>query len=73
MIEYIHNQNNRRCPMRHIKECKLCGEEFSLHDPRKKRCGGKINQCPDCVEEHGLEIKSRVRAFTTGDGKRHLW
>jgi hypothetical protein len=55
--------------MRHIKECKLCGEEFSLHDPRKKRCGGKINQCPDCVEEHGLEIKSRVRAFTTGDGK----
>ena len=55
--------------MKHIKECIHCGEEFSLHCPKKRRAGGKINECPDCVEELGLEIKSRVRAFTTGDGK----
>jgi|TARA_R110000851_G_scaffold3396_9_gene13941 hypothetical protein len=55
--------------MRHIKECRLCGDDFSLRCPKKRRVGGKINECPDCVEEHGLEIKSRVRAFTTGDGK----
>ena len=47
--------------MRHIKECIHCGEEFSLHCPKKRRAGGKINECPDCVEELGLEICQRVK------------
>ena len=42
--------------MRHIKECRLCGDDFSLRCPKKRRVGGKINECPDCVEELGTEV-----------------
>ena len=52
-----------------IKTCKHCNVEFDTRSSAKRQAGGKINECPDCVEELGLEIKSRVRAFTTGDGK----
>ena len=52
-----------------MKDCKHCGISFDLESFAKRQAGGKINECPDCVEELGLEIKSRVRAFTTGDGK----
>ena len=52
-----------------IRTCKHCEDEFDCQSAEKQRVGGYINECPDCVEELGLEIKSRVRAFTTGDGK----
>ena len=41
-----------------IKECKHCGIEFNLHSRRKKQVGGYINECPDCVEELGIDIPS---------------
>ena len=51
------------------RTCIHCEDIFNLDSQLKRSVGGKINECPDCVEELGLEIKSRVRAFTTGDGK----
>ena len=38
-----------------IKECKHCGISFDLDSWAKKQAGGKINECPDCVEELGTE------------------
>jgi len=39
-----------------IKECKHCNEVFNLDSIAKKRAGGKINECPDCVEELQTEV-----------------
>lgn len=43
-----------------LKECKHCGIEFDPRSAHKREVGGKINECPDCVEELGTEtaIKS---------------
>ena len=38
------------------KQCKHCNEIFNLDSIAKKAAGGKINECPDCVEELGTEI-----------------
>ena len=38
------------------KQCKHCDEVFNLDSIAKKAAGGKINECPDCVEELGTEI-----------------
>jgi len=37
------------------KQCKHCDEIFNLDSIAKKAAGGKINECPDCVEELGTE------------------
>ena len=37
------------------KQCKHCNEVFNLDSIAKKAAGGKINECPDCVEELGTE------------------
>jgi len=37
------------------KVCKHCDEIFNLDSIAKKAAGGKINECPDCVEELGTE------------------
>ena len=37
------------------KQCKHCDEIFNLDSIAKKTAGGKINECPDCVEELGTE------------------
>jgi NAD-dependent SIR2 family protein deacetylase len=37
------------------KQCKHCNEVFNLDSIAKKAVGGKINECPDCVEELGTE------------------
>ena len=37
------------------KQCKHCYEIFNLDSIAKKTAGGKINECPDCVEELGTE------------------
>jgi len=42
-----------------IKSCRHCEIEFEVDSPHKKRVGGKINECPDCVEE--LETETAVR------------
>ena len=51
------------------KQCKICGIEFDLNSPHKKRVGGKINECPDCVEELGTETAVKYLGLSSGDGK----
>lgn len=52
-----------------IKECVHCGVEFNLHSRDKKMAGGKINECPDCVEELGTETAVKYLGLQAGDGK----
>ena len=52
-----------------IKECKHCGVEFDTNSPTKRRVGGYINECPDCVEELGTETAVRYRGVVDGSGK----
>jgi hypothetical protein len=35
-----------------IRECIECGIEFNDSSTAKKRVGGRINECPDCSDEH---------------------
>ena len=39
------------------------------HPPYKRRVGGYIDECPDCVEENGGDPAPVIRGFVTGDGK----
>ena len=52
-----------------IKECKHCEEEFNANSARKRRVGGYVNECADCVIQLGTETSVRYRGVTTGDGK----
>ena len=37
------------------RECKHCGSEFDTASAHKAEVGGRINECPECVEELGTE------------------
>jgi hypothetical protein len=50
-------------------ECKHCGCEFDLRSPYKRRVGGKINECSDCVESLGTETAVTYAGVAAGDGK----
>ena len=52
-----------------IKECKHCGDDFDATSQTKKRVGGYINECPDCVVELGTETAVRYRGVVDGSGK----
>ena len=52
-----------------IKICKHCGDDFDTNSTYKRRVGGYINECPDCVEEMGGDPAPVIRGFVTGDGK----
>jgi NAD-dependent SIR2 family protein deacetylase len=49
--------------------CQICEYEFDTHSAEKHKAGGKINQCPDCVKELGLETAVRYAGVQAGDGK----
>ena len=51
-----------------LRECVHCEIEFDLNSPAKKRVGGKINECPDCVEELESETAVRYLGLQPGDG-----
>ena len=55
--------------MTNMRNCVHCGDSFTLDCPQKKRVGGKINECPDCVEELGTETTVKYLGLTSGDGK----
>jgi hypothetical protein len=55
-----------------VKECKHCGIDFNTRSPRKAQVGGKINECPDCVEELGTESGPVSRGVSAGDGKQGM-
>jgi len=52
-----------------IKICKHCKEEFNLNSYAKRKAGGYINECADCVIELGTETAVRYRGVVSGDGK----
>ena len=52
-----------------LRECVHCEIEFDLNCHAKKRAGGKINECPDCVEELQSETAVKYLGLPAGDGK----
>ncbi len=52
-----------------MRECKHCDLPFDLEGFAKKHAGGKINECPDCVEELGTETAVKYLGLSSGDGK----
>jgi len=56
--------------MRLIKSCIHCDIDFDVYSPHKSRVGGKINECPDCVEELGTETAVEYLGVCMGEGKQ---
>ena len=52
-----------------MRECVHCECMFDPNSSAKKRAGGKINECPDCVEELGTETAVKYLGLQAGDGK----
>jgi len=52
-----------------IRDCIHCEVSFETDSYAKKRAGGKINECPDCVEELGTETAVKYLGLSSGDGK----
>ena len=52
-----------------IKTCKHCTVEFDTNSTAKRQAGGKINECPSCVEELGTETAVKYLGLSAGDGK----
>lgn len=52
-----------------MRTCIHCEDEFDTDSPYKARVGGKINECPDCVEERGGDKTARYLGVSAGDGK----
>jgi hypothetical protein len=50
-------------------ECVICGDNFNPRSPQKLKLGGKINECPTCVDEHGLSGPPKYLGVSAGDGK----
>ena len=52
-----------------MRECIHCESNFDPRSTAKISAGGKINECPDCVEELGTETAVRYRGVIDGSGK----
>ena len=52
-----------------MRECVHCEIMFDPNSSAKKRAGGKINECADCVEELGTETAVKYLGLGSGDGK----
>jgi hypothetical protein len=48
------------------KICIYCDDEFDVFSPEKVRIGGKINECPFCVEDRG---PPKYLGVAAGNGK----
>ena len=55
--------------MKNMKTCVHCSVSFDLNSYAKKRVGGKINECPDCVEELQTETAVSYRGVVGAEGK----
>ena len=49
--------------------CKYCEVEFDHKSRAKIVAGGRINECPDCVDELGTETTVRYLGVRAGNGK----
>ena len=52
-----------------MRDCIHCGITFDERSQIKMKIGGKINECPDCVEELGTETAVPYAGVAAGDGK----
>ncbi len=52
-----------------IKTCKHCNVDFDTNSSAKRAAGGRINECPSCVEELGTETTVKYLGLSSGDGK----
>ena len=53
-----------------IKTCKHCNVEFDTRSSAKSQAGGKINECPSCVEELGTEASAlSIVAFESDEDR----
>ena len=53
-----------------MKTCKHCNDSFDLDGHFKRKIGGKINECPSCVEELQTETAVKYLGFASGhDGE----
>jgi hypothetical protein len=52
-----------------IKTCKHCNVDFDTRSSAKRAAGGRINECPSCVEELGTETTVKYLGLSSGDGK----
>ena len=52
-----------------IKTCKHCNVDFDTRSSAKRAAGGRINECPSCVEELGTETMVKYLGLSSGDGK----
>jgi hypothetical protein len=50
-----------------LRECIYCEIEFDPSLAAKKRAGGKINECPDCVVQLQLETAVKYLGHHPGD------
>jgi len=49
--------------------CKHCEEEFNKNSSLKRRVGGYINECPDCVLDLRTEHAVKYRGVVGAEGK----
>lgn len=52
-----------------LRECVHCEINFDPDSTAKKQAGGKINECPNCVEELQTETAVKYLGLSAGDGK----
>ena len=52
-----------------IRTCKHCDIDFDTRSSAKRTAGGRINECPDCVEELCTETAVKYLGLQAGDGK----
>jgi len=45
------------------KNCIHCETPFDASSRRKRTVGGKITECPDCVEEFSLETAVLLKRY----------
>ena len=49
--------------------CIHCETEFNPKSQRKRKVGGRINECADCVEDLGTETAVKYLGCASADGK----
>ena len=52
-----------------MRVCVHCESDFDDQSRVKRDAGGRINECPDCVEELGTETTVKYLGLQAGDGK----
>lgn len=55
-----------------MKDCIHCGSEFDQNSAKKRKVGGRIAECPDCVESLNTETAPATIGVMSGEGKQGM-